>query len=129
MKYCPDCGYKRPKSEFGNNKNFKDGKQPYCLTHYRIRRKQYARTQRGKETEKNRKLKFRESGKQSQYNKSYYREHRERILSSKSVETIAGILSDSRTESFKEGNNKLSSNTSRRRKTIVLNPRPVRRES
>lgn len=130
MKYCPDCGYNRPKSEFGNNKNSRDGKQPYCLTHYKIRRKKYAQTARGKELEKDRKLRFRRSGKQREYNQVYYRTHRDRILSSKSVDRIAEISECSRTEKFKDGNNKKNKpcvKTVGRKRTIILNPRPVTR--
>ena len=127
MKYCPDCRQERPEIEFGRNKNSRDGKQPYCLTHYKIRRKLYSKTERGKETEKARKLRFIKSGKSSQYNKLYYKKHRERILSSKSVDRITEISPCSRTETFKDGKNKPCVKTVAGKKTIILNPRPVMR--
>ena len=129
MKHCPDCGYKKPKSEFGNNKNSKDGKQTYCLIHYRIRRKAYSLSKNGKLSEKSRKMRFRTSGKESQYNKTYYTQHRERILSRRSVETIAEISPCSRTEKFSGSKPKVYPKTVAPRKTIVLNPRPVERRN
>lgn len=39
MKYCRDCKEWLDINEFGNNKNYADGKQPYCKVHYNIRRK------------------------------------------------------------------------------------------
>lgn len=40
MKYCRDCDDWLDVEEFGNNKNYDDGKQPYCKVHYAIRRKE-----------------------------------------------------------------------------------------
>lgn len=128
MKYCPDCDRKIPLSEFGNNKNSKDGKQAYCLTHYRIRRKKYAMTARGRKLEKLRKLKYRKSGKERQYNKKYYHTHRAQILANKRTETILEICSDSRTEKFKDGKKKVSHNVCRPKRSIVLNPKPIKSE-
>ncbi len=129
MKYCPDCKQERPTNDFGENKSSRDGKQPYCLVHYKIRRKNYAKSEKGKVAEKVRKLRFRKNGKQSQYNKTYYREHRDFILSSKKTDAIAEILPCSRTETFKDGNNKPCIKTVGRKKTIILNPRPINRRS
>jgi hypothetical protein len=128
MKYCPDCDRKIPKDRFGNNKNSKDGKQTYCLTHYRIRRKKYNQTQHAQKLEKQRKLRYRASGKESQYNKEYYRTNRMRILARKRTETIGEICTNSRTEMVKDGKKKGSENVCKPRKSIVLNPKPVKPE-
>ena len=33
MKYCPDCGFEKPVSEFGKSRSTKDGLQAYCKVH------------------------------------------------------------------------------------------------
>jgi hypothetical protein len=40
MKRCPDCGESKPEDEFPRNKNYKDGRHPYCKPCHNARGKE-----------------------------------------------------------------------------------------
>jgi hypothetical protein len=40
VKRCPDCGEWKPESEFPRNKNYKDGRHPYCKPCHNARGKE-----------------------------------------------------------------------------------------
>ena len=43
MKRCPDCGESKPEDEFPRNKNYRDGRHPYCKPCHNARGKESKR--------------------------------------------------------------------------------------
>lgn len=52
-KHCPDCGTKRPISEFGSNKSRPDGLTDYCRPHHTVRSARAGRRTYAKDPKKN----------------------------------------------------------------------------
>lgn len=54
-KRCPDCGEKRPASEFYRDKRTKTGLTTYCRSHSQARKSKWAASEAGKATQRRRK--------------------------------------------------------------------------
>ena len=106
-KECVLCKECEPRVQFGKNKNSKDGKQCYCLTCYREKRRQYNKTSHAKRLAEKRKNEYKEQGKLKEYNKKYYERNREFILAKKRTESVVVITSDPRAEKLRDGKKKI----------------------